>query len=81
METSRSKTWVVHHIQVIGEACRGLSAPFKAAPPEVPWSDIVGMRNILVHRYFGIDRNAVWAVVERDLPDLKAGIDSILDAG
>ena len=75
------QTWIVHHVQVIGEACRGLSDPFKAEHPEVPWSDIVGMRNILVHRYFGIDRDALWAVVQRDLPDLKEKIGAVLRDG
>jgi uncharacterized protein with HEPN domain len=44
----------------------------------VPWADIVGMRNILVHHSFGIDREAVWSVVERDLPELKMNIQTIL---
>ncbi|WP_332450035.1 HepT-like ribonuclease domain-containing protein [Methanoculleus sp.] len=45
---------------------RGISPEFRAAHPEIPWSDIVGMRNILIHHYFGIDRDAVWNVVEDD---------------
>ena len=72
------QTWVVHHIQIIGEASRAISADFRAQHPEVPWTEIVGMRNILVHHYFGIDLNAVWSVVERDLPDLKRAIAAML---
>lgn len=66
-----AQVWVIHHLQIIGEAVRGLSSEFVAANPEVPWSDIIGMRNILVHHYFGIDRDAVWNVIEDDLPALK----------
>jgi len=72
------QTWVVHHLQIIGEAVGRLSDPLKEKHPEVPWREIVAMRNILVHDYFAIDVDKVWNVVERDLPDLKVKIDSIL---
>jgi uncharacterized protein with HEPN domain len=44
----------------------------------VPWADIIAMRNILVHHYFGIDLDAVWLVVQRDIPELKTNIHIIL---
>ena len=72
------QTRVVHHITIIGEACRSLSDDFQASHANVPWADIVGMRNILVHHYFGIDTEAVWAVVEHDIPELKLNIQTIL---
>jgi len=72
------QTWIVHHLQIIGEASRTLSADLKDQHPEVPWSKIIGMRNILVHDYFGIDVDVVWSVVERDLPDLKRQIEARL---
>jgi len=72
------QTWIVHHIAIIGEACRTLPNEFQARYASVPWADIVAMRNILVHHYFGIDTDAVWSVVERDLPELKMNIQTIL---
>ncbi len=72
------QTWIVHHITIIGEACRTLPDDFQAKYASVPWADIVAMRNILVHHYFGIDTGAVWSVVERDLPELKLNIQTIL---
>ncbi len=72
------QTWVVHHIAIIGEACRSLPADFQAHYANVPWADIIGMRNILVHHYFGIDTDAVWSVVEHDIPELKLNIQTIL---
>lgn len=74
------QSWILRHLQIIGEACRALSPEFKARHSDVPWSDIIGMRNILVHDYFGIDVEAVWSAVERDLPELKRKIDAILRA-
>lgn len=69
---------MLHHLQIIGEAARALSEPFRMAHPEIPWSGIIGMRTLLVYRYFQIDLSLVWSVVERDLPDLKASIAHIL---
>jgi len=74
------QTWIIHHIQIIGEACHGLSVEFRDAHPELPWGKIIGMRNILVHRYFGVDRDVVWAVVERDLPELNRKVNATLAA-
>ncbi len=45
--------------------------------PEIPWSQIIGMRNILAHRYFGIDVDIVWSAIEHDLPDLKSKLEVI----
>lgn len=75
------QTWVVHHIQIIGEAVRKLSDALRSAHPEIPWAQIIAMRNIVVHDYFGVDTQEVWAAVERDLPDLKRKIQAILREG
>jgi uncharacterized protein with HEPN domain len=72
------QTWIMHHIQTIGEAVRGLTDEFRAQHPEVVWEDIVGMRNIIIHRYFGIDLKAVWSVAETDIPILKEKIEKML---
>lgn len=72
------QVWVVRHLQVIGEACRTMSEGFKEAHPEIPWFQIAGMRNILVHEYFDIDQDIVWAVVAKDLPPLRAQIEGLL---
>jgi len=72
------QNWMVNHIMVIGEACRNLTTEFQARYADIPWMDMVGMRNILVHHYFGIDLEAVWSVVDRDIPELKQNILGIL---
>jgi len=65
------QTWIIHHLLLMGEAAAQLSEGFCDKHPDVPWSKIVGMRNILIHGYFAIDRHVVWSVVEDDLPPLE----------
>jgi uncharacterized protein with HEPN domain len=77
-ENELVQTWVVHHLQIIGEACRALSDDFRRQHSDIPWSQIIGMRNILVHHYFGVDVPVVWSVIQRDLPDLKTKVAAIL---
>ena len=70
---------VIRRLEVIGEAARLLTAAFKDAHPVVPWSQIVAMRNRLIHEYGRVDLELTWTVVRRDLPKLKHQIRSILD--
>jgi uncharacterized protein with HEPN domain len=69
---------MVNNIMVIGEACRALPNEFQVDHVSVPWADIIAMRNLLVHHYFGIDTEAVWSVIEKDIPELKLNIQTIL---
>lgn len=73
------QVWIIHHLQIIGEGATRLGQEFHNAHPDLPWPQIVAMRNILVHEYFGIDFNEIWNIVERDLPDLKLKINTILE--
>jgi uncharacterized protein with HEPN domain len=70
--------WIVYHLQVIGEASRSLSVGLREEHKEIPWIKIIGMRHILVHRYFELDHDLVWSVVVGDLPELKQNIEAIL---
>jgi uncharacterized protein with HEPN domain len=72
------QTWILHHIQILGEAAARISDEFQERHPDIPWFKIVGMRNILVHDYFNIDIDAVWSVVENDLPVLYNQIGRLL---
>lgn len=72
------QTWVLYHLQIVGEAVRAISPTTKEISDEVPWSKIIGMRNILVHNYFAIDKDLVWSVIENDLPALKNQISVLL---
>jgi uncharacterized protein with HEPN domain len=72
------QVWMVHHLMIIGEAVRAIDPATRQRYPSVPWRDIAGMRNILVHDYFRINGEIVWQTVENDLPPLKQEIQKIL---
>lgn len=72
------QTWFLYHLQIIGEATRSLPDEVRALKPSIPWSKIVGMRNILVHGYFDIDTELVWEAVTRDVPALKTPVEELL---
>ena len=79
MESTGLQDKIIRRIQVIGEAVKNLPDDLKRNHPEVPWRDITGMRDIVIHQYFGIDLEFVWNVVTRDIPDLKPKILRIRD--
>ena len=62
---------VIRRLEIIGEAARNLADNFKTANTHIPWRDIADFRNVLIHEYFGVDKEKVWAVVKNDLPGLK----------
>jgi uncharacterized protein with HEPN domain len=72
------QTWMLHHLQVIGEAARGLSPTFRERYPDEIWSRAIGMRNILVHRYFAIDPDAVWDALKGGVAEIKRKAQAIL---
>jgi uncharacterized protein with HEPN domain len=78
-EDELAQTAIIRWIEIIGEAVRGLSNDVRQAHSEVPWRQMVAMRNILVHGYFDIDTDLVWSVVKNDLPKLEAQIRSVVD--
>ena len=68
------QTWVVHHLEIIGEAVKGLSDEFRAARPAIPWSAIARMRDRLINGDWDIDLEAVWVTIQRDLPELRSAV-------
>jgi len=72
------QVWILHHLQIIGEAARSMGLETVSRHPEVPWVKMGDMRNYLTHEYFGVDDNIVWNVVERELPKVKGWMATIL---
>ena len=70
---------MLRNLQTLAESTQRLSNSPKAAHPEVAWYRIAGLRNVLVHDYLGVDLERVWPMVERDLPDFRWVIKTILE--
>lgn len=70
---------IIKELEIIGEAASKLSSDFKAHQPDIPWMDIVGMRNRLTHGYFDIDLDRVWDTVQEDLLPLRNELQKIMD--
>lgn len=68
----------IRQIEVIGEAVKQLSPQLRAQHSHVPWQDIAGMRDKLIHQYFGVDLDKVWLTATRDIPVLKQHVAEIL---
>lgn len=68
----------IQHLMVVGEAASKLTAELKNVHSEINWQKMIGMRNILIHKYFGMDEIVIWKTIEEDLPVLKTQIETIL---
>ena len=79
MSDLKTQSAVVRQIEIIGEAVKNLSAELVASENAVPWRLIAGTRDRLIHGYFKVDLDAVWSMIEQDLPPLKQNTHRILD--
>ena len=70
----------IKQMEIIGEASNHISNELKSKFTDVEWAQIVGMRNVFAHEYFGIDSSLVWEIIKNDIPDLKAKIKLILQS-
>jgi uncharacterized protein with HEPN domain len=69
---------VVRRLEIIGEAVKGIPDNVRARHPAVPWREIAGARDVLIHEYFRVDLEMTWAMVRRDLPTLETQVREIL---
>lgn len=69
---------VIRSVEVIGEAAKNIPPSYRQQYKDVPWKKMAGMRDKLIHEYFGVDLEIVWRLVTEDLPSLKARIAAIL---
>ena len=65
------QVYILHHLQILGEAAYKLPSEFRSKHYQIPWPSIIGMRHVLVHDYFEVDLDLVWGVVEKELQPLK----------
>ena len=78
LENSMMRFACIKQMEIIGEASNHLSPELKSTYPDIEWAQIVGMRNVFAHEYFGIDSNLVWEIIKNDIPELKEKIVHIL---
>ena len=69
---------VMRRLEIIGEAVKSIPSDFRSKHPEIEWKKVAGMRDVLIHSYFGVNLERVWIVVKEDLPVLKKNIKAIL---
>jgi len=69
---------VIRRLEVIGEAVKSLPSDFRDRHSGIPWQEIAGMRDVLIHEYFGVDLNLTWQTVKQDIPALKSKLEEIL---
>jgi uncharacterized protein with HEPN domain len=78
LENSMMRFACVKQMEIIGEASNHLSTDLKSKFSDIEWGQIVGMRNVFTHEYFGIDSSLVWEIIKNDIPELKEKIERIL---
>jgi uncharacterized protein with HEPN domain len=69
---------IVRSLEVIGEAVKKLPMELRNAYPQVAWADMAGMRDVLIHHYFGVDYDIVWEVLEKEIPELQHELQRII---
>ncbi len=78
MQTTIIQDAVIRNFEIIGEATKRLSSELRANYPDVPWQQMAGFRDVLIHDYLKVNLNRVWGVIEQNLPELKATVETIL---
>ena len=69
---------VVRNLEIIGEAAKRVDEAYRNQHPEIPWRELAGLRDVLIHQYAGVDLERVWGIVTHDLPGLRQAIASLL---
>jgi len=77
-EDMKTQDAVVRQLEIVGEATKRISKAYREKHPDVPWADMAGMRDVLIHDYIDVDFDVVWKTASEDIPKLKQLILSIL---
>jgi uncharacterized protein with HEPN domain len=69
---------IIRKFEILGEAAGSISLESKARYPNIPWKQLTGMRNRLIHAYFDIDNDIIWKTIQNSIPPLKGQLENIL---
>lgn len=70
---------VIRNLEIIGEAAKNVPDKIKSAYPEIPWRQMYGLRNLVVHQYFGIDYDNIWKIISDDLPKNFQDLETLIE--
>jgi len=70
---------VIRNLEIIGEAAKNISEDVREKYSEIPWNRMIGLRNVAIHEYFGVDLNIIWEIITKNLPETKPKIEAILE--
>ena len=70
---------VLRNLEIIGEAAKHIPENIRTQHPEIPWKRVIGLRNVVIHHYFGVDLSIVWVIIKKQLPELKNAVISLLE--
>jgi len=79
LEDGKLQDAVIRKLEIIGEAIKNLPRDFRKKHSEIRWKSFAGMRDILIHHYFGVDLEIIWTATQRDIPQLKNAILELLE--
>ena len=74
----KTKFAVIRALEIIGEATKNIPDEIRNKHPKIPWKDMAGMRDVLIHGYFGVDEEIVWLTIKEKIPEIKPKIESII---
>ena len=71
---------VLYNLAIIGEAVRAIPAELESAHPDIPWDDVRGMRNVVIHEYFQVNLSIIWQTIREDLVSLELSFRQLIDS-
>lgn len=69
---------MIRNLEIIGEASKYITKDMRAQYSEIPWKKMAGLRNVVIHEYFGVDLSIVWEIITRNIPEVKPLLEEVL---